>query len=841
VHPLHDYIAGQIAAQLRDRCVVVMYDQRREFEPFFREMGSSPEDGAAAVDVEIGGRKAKLSRFGGSYLETKMAVEPLVGVDEPASVLVYVPGQQHEERTSLLLEMETAGAVYRPQLKQLARQVLRRTLTDVMIDGILRPESVGYDDIARVAAQPSGSEPASMLRSVFEGASDAVAIVAAWCMDQSRDRALIDKGAMPELADLLKARLGFPVPDDATPARARASTLRHVLGSEFLLDMAGTAPILPGLAPPRAKDQQQVVRQVAARMRSLAPDAYEDAADRIEKELGVDALDLDGESFGAVDTFRVEETRVVAHCFGLVATGRHGQARAVVEAREASFWVERSAERRAVWEACRAMIKLGTAAAEVRGQLARANGKPARWVEMYVADDGWHRLDRAQRVLERVARHLDDEAGERALGVVRNAYEDTCARMAEGFTKALEGAGWGVPGVLRQERVFTEAVQPRPGPTAYLLVDALRYEMGVELAGRIGATVADLSVVPVVASLPSITVIGMAALMPGAAGGFSVEDRNGRLGAQVDGNFLGDLKARQGHARARLPAAIDMTLDSVLSSSAKTLSARIGAAQVVVVRSQDIDQAGESATSFARVVMDGVIENIARALKRLADAGVEHAVIASDHGHLFFGQDRNEGMRLDAPGGATVELHRRCWAGRGGATPPGSVRIAADRLGYASDLDFVFPRGTGVFRSGGDLAYHHGGLSLQELVVPLITLRLKPGRPASSARKVVTVAHEATLTNRIFMARVEFAGTLFAGSVSVRPAVVSADRQVATVMMTDPPRAADGTVRLEPGAAVTIGFMLSDDAVKSVRFQVLDGETDAVLYASKDVPVRLSL
>ena len=68
------------------------------------------------VDVEVAGRKAKLSRFSGSFLETKMAVEPLVGADDPASVLVYVPGHQHDERTSLLLEMESAGTVYRPQL-----------------------------------------------------------------------------------------------------------------------------------------------------------------------------------------------------------------------------------------------------------------------------------------------------------------------------------------------------------------------------------------------------------------------------------------------------------------------------------------------------------------------------------------------------------------------------------------------------------------------------------------------------------------------------------------------------------------------------------------------------
>jgi PglZ domain len=839
VHPLHDYIAGQIAAQLRDRWVVVMYDHRQEFEPFFREM--APNAGVDPVDVEVGGRKAKLSRFSGSFLETKMAVEPLVGTDDPASVLVYVPGQQHDERTSLLLEMESAGAVYRPQLKQLARQVLRRTMTDVMIDGILRPESVGYDDLARVAAQPSGGEPASLLRSLFEGASDAVGIIASWCLDPSKDRALIDKGAVPELIHLLDVRLGLSMPEDAVPSRMRAATLRHVLGSEFLLDLRTGVPALPGVTTPKTKDQEQGVRQVAVQMRLRSPEAYEGIADTVEKELGVDRLDLDGDAFGAIDTFRVEEARVVAHCFGLVAAERYAEARAVIDERDASFWVERSAERRATWEVCRAMVELGTLAGEVRGQLAKANGKPARWVEMYVADQGWHRLDRAQRTLERVARHLDDEAGERALGVVRNAYEDTCARMAEGFVKALEGADWTVPGMLRHDKVFAEAVHPRAKPVAYLLVDALRYEMGVELAGRLATSVAELSIVPVVGALPGVTAVGMAALMPGAAGGFSVEERGGKLGALVDGTFVGDLKGRQAHARAHLPASVDMTLDAVLSSSAKTLAGRIEGAQVVIVRSQDIDQAGEGATSFARVVMDGVIENIARALKRLADAGVESAVVVADHGHLFFGQDRNEGMRLEAPGGVTIDLHRRCWAGRGGATPAGAVRVSADRFGYLSDLDFVFPRGTGVFKAGGDLAYHHGGLSLQELVVPLINLRLKPGRAAATERKAVSVTHEATLTNRIFMARIELGGTLFTEALNVRPAVVSADRQVATVMMTDPPRADDGTVKVQPGATVTVGFMLSDDAVKSVRFQVLDGDTDAVLYASKDVPVRLAL
>ena len=55
-------------------------------------------------------------------------------------------------------------------------------------------------------------------------------------------------------------------------------------------------------------------------------------------------------------------------------------------------------------------------------------------------------------------------------------------------------------------------------------------------------------------------------------------------------------------------------------------------------------------------------------------------------------------------GGAAIELHRRCWVGRGGATPAATVRVSAASLGNASDLDFVFPLGSGVFKAGGGLA-----------------------------------------------------------------------------------------------------------------------------------------
>ena len=337
--------------------------------------------------------------------------------------------------------------------------------------------------------------------------------------------------------------------------------------------------------------------------------------------------------------------------------------------------------------------------------------------------------------------NLDDEPEERALGVVRRLYEDVCQAMADGFTKALVKANWAVSMSTHQTRMYSEVVADRPKPVAYFLVDAMRFEMGLELSERLPKT-AEVGVRHAIGALPSITPIGMAALQPGASASFSVVEQGGKLGARIDDAFLPDLAARKKFAAARVPKLVDIALDELLSLQPSRLAKRIEGAQVVVVRSQEIDHAGEAGFTFqARQVMDNVIDNLARAIRKLAAAGVEQSVVSADHGHLFFPADRDESMRIDAPGGDEVDLHRRCWIGRGGTTPAGCIRVSASALGYESDLDFVFPSGCGVFKAGGDLAFHHGGPSLQELLVPVVTIRMKvrdserPSRCANDSQR----------------------------------------------------------------------------------------------------------
>jgi len=326
--------------------------------------------------------------------------------------------------------------------------------------------------------------------------------------------------------------------------------------------------------------------------------------------------------------------------------------------------------------------------------------------------------------------------------------------------------------------------------------------------------------------------------------------QQGRLGARIDGTFLPDLAARKKLLEARVPGSRDFVLDKLLRMTAPKLAQQLEGATLVVVRSQDIDRAGEDgATLTARQTMDTVIDNLARAVRKLAAAGIEHFVLSADHGHHFAAEPKDESMRIEAPGGDTVELHRRCWAGRGGTTPPGCVRVTGAELGYATDLDFVFPVGTGVFRAGGDLAFHHGGPSLQELLVPVLSFRMEPRRAIAKAEKGLLSASglPASITNRIFIVALEVGGTnlslLAEAGLLVRPLLMSGDRAVGAAEMADGAALdrATGCVRLPARGRATVGFLLKDDTVDKLRVVVQDPNTDAILFQSADLPVRLGI
>lgn len=844
MHAFHDYLCEHLEELLKRRFVVVFYDPRSEFKPFFdRELEA--QAGAVLPIVTIGDHTASLARYAGSFFGLRAAVEPIVGADKPEPVILYLPGIARDRTNSVLMELEKGGSCYEPQLKRLALNVLRKRFTDGQIDELLRPASVSWDDIVSFLEQGGGGAVASVLHTLFGGAQGEV-LVTQWLASDVQDETLVNKEALPELLKLIKVRLGLELPAGTPVSQAREKTCRYVLVNEFRADLSCEPPKSVGMVPGApGKEQAERIRQVAEHLRQRYPDAYMGLADAVEQGLGLAGGEVDAAYLGSIDTFRFEEERLLARAAQLIADKDYDEALDIVTGRVHSFWVDRDLRRQAQWEACRLMGELGRELTRIRPALNKTGNDPAKWLVAYTAEDGWHRADSLHRRLEAWVAQMDDEPeAEQALAVVRQEHEQLLRAMADGFAKALTASGWTVPGALHQTRIYPDVVQTMGGRVAYFFVDAMRYEMGVELARQIvGAK--DLRVQAGTAALPSITPVGMAALLPGASASFDVVEDKGRLAARVEGSGMPGLNERIKFLKAKVPDVVEMTLGKLLGTPSKKLAKDIGTASLLVVRSQEIDFVGEmDGDLLARQVMESVIGNLARAVKKLAAAGIENFVITADHGHQFSAR-KDDDMKTDNPGGATLELHRRCWIGHGGSTPSGTVRVTGAELGYHTDLDFIFPTGLGVLKAGGGLSFHHGGFSLQELVIPVISLRMTAGKPVPAPGIDVRIEGcPPAVTNRTFGIKVAASGDLLATEPLVlRVVLMFGAEEVGRAGMAVGGELdrGTGTLTLELGTEASVGMMLTNDQCESLRVVVLDARTDGVLAQSDELPVKLGI
>ncbi|MCX6877531.1 MAG: PglZ domain-containing protein [Verrucomicrobia bacterium] len=842
MNPFPAYLHSQLEDKLKNHRVVVWYDVAREFEPFVASLGQSGDGGLPTVT--IGTTNARLAVFQGSYFALRLQVEPLVSVNRPQPLLIYLPGERRDPKGSVLMELEKAGTTYEPQMKRLARNVMRKFFSDGVIDEMLAPDSLTYADILTLLEQNNGGERTSLLPSIL-GTRDNVAMVAAWVADAGCDEELVKKDVATELLKLIESRAGFVAEPGCELSEVRTKFRRFLLANEFREDLSCDAPTSLAMVPtPGSKEAREFCRKVLDHLRTRYATEFQIMADAVESDFGLATAGIDAKDLGSIDTFRFEERAMLQHCGEVLVAGDYGMAAMLAATHSQSFWARQDLSRRqAQWEVCALMAEIGTEIGKVEADMKKlgANVTSGAIVARYVAEDGWHRMDLAHRRLEaRVARMDEEPETEAALTVIRSKVEQVLRTMAGIFGKALEASHWSVDAVLHQTRIWPQKVARLSGRVACFHVDAFRFEMGQDFSGQL-AEALDMEVVPAIAVLPSITPLCMAALLPGAAEAYAVVDAGDKVGARIGTSVLTGVNERMKFLKAAVPDATDITLDRLLQDTPSKVQQKIGEARLLVVRSQEIDSLGEKSELLARHVMDTVVGNLARAVRRLAGFGFERFVVTADHGHQF-GSRKDDDMKQDAPTGSEVELHRRCWIGRGPAAPVGTVTIKAPELGYDSNLDFVFPTGLGVFKAGGGLAYHHGGFSLQELVVPVVSFRMPTAAVVSAGPTVTLGDYPESITNRTFGVRLEVEADLVSsGPLRVQIILLSKGEEaghagMALGMEFD---AKTRIATLPAGRSGNVAMVLTRDDVEAVRIVVQDSTTGSVLAESKPIPLNL--
>ena len=130
-------------------------------------------------------------------------------------------------------------------------------------------------------------------------------------------------------------------------------------------------------------------------------------------------------------------------------------------------------------------------------------------------------IDRLQREFEQAVGDYIPFDGSLfdAVDHCRKRYAKLAEKVQALFTKSLETTGWPLQGRLSNSDVFDTIVGPMLKESgrkvAFIMVDALRYELGVTLHRQLSET-EQAEIRAACAQLPTVTPVGMASLLPGA-------------------------------------------------------------------------------------------------------------------------------------------------------------------------------------------------------------------------------------------------------------------------------------------------------------------------------------
>ena len=262
--------------------------------------------------------------------------------------------------------------------------------------------------------------------------------------------------------------------------------------------------------------------------------------------------------------------------------------------------------------------------------------------------------------------------------------------------------------------------------------------------------------------------VGMAAVTPGADERFDVDLGSGsRLAVHVEGRAVRTVSDRVKRFEKVHGKVADVPLDKLAQYTSRELKKRIEGAALVLVRSTEIDADGESdqlAASWGS--FDSTLNVLQTAVARLLHAGIRRVVLTADHGFLAVRQVGEE-LKVDKPSTGTGELHRRAWIGTGGTATDSTVKVPLSDFGIGGGLDIIAPRGLGVFVAGGGLQFFHGGLSPQELVVPVITV-VSDEPTAEPKYEIDLSVAGGRITTGIVAVTIQMTGDLFTRESGVR-------------------------------------------------------------------------
>lgn len=484
--------------------------------------------------------------------------------------------------------------------------------------------------------------------------------------------------------------------------------------------------------------------------------AYDLLADKVEELLKIEEYigrwDID--KYLGCDTFRVFDRRIISKiiCHLLEGVQEFKQYHFYINSRRKSHWFEHF---RFEYEALSYAVLFLELEKEIGGSI---SGQSAfELAEQYI--DKFYYFDQYYRKFYlNYDRIKDKELFGRLAEKVENTYAHWYLNeLSVKWSGAVEEKlllQYQIPGLIPQGDFYKEHVDPfvkKEERVFVIISDALRYEAGAELQEELNKELRGVATITsLLGVVPSVTKYGMASLLP--AKNITVNEKAELL---VDDINTQGTASRQKIISGYSKDALAIQYQDLVDLKRPEYKDLFEGKKLFYIYHNVIDAVGDKHQTERNVfeAVERAIEEIVQLVNNLVNhISATNIIITADHGFIYRRSSLTEVDKISKHKVSFLEAGRRFVLTEAVEDMEDSLPISMSYLlGIETALKAVVPKGVIRYKvQGGGENYAHGGVALQEVIIPVVkfkNIRKDVYRATNVEVKLTNISRK--ITNRI--------------------------------------------------------------------------------------------
>ena len=343
----------------------------------------------------------------------------------------------------------------------------------------------------------------------------------------------------------------------------------------------------------------------------------------------------------------------------------------------------------------------------------------------YVKD--YYKLDSSYRHFIAAYDRLDDkEAFEALYRMVEDSYTNWYLSdlSVKWYAHLDDEEVWSMPDLGAQQRFYERYVRSDISKNERVVViisDGLRYESAVELTALLNyEQKGESKLEPMFGVIPSITTLGMAALLPHKQIDITCKAEFEISGISTEGT-LNRTKILQ----LAKKEAVAVQYEELTNLNLKQMSEKFAEVKLIYIYHNAIDGRGDNAATENEVfeATEKAFKDLSALVRKLRNGiSAINILITADHGYIYRRTSLFEHDKTSKQDLASIRSGRRYLMASGTIDKQGTINLPMGYLTKENKGIFaILPRSTNCFKiQGAGSRYVHGGATLQEIVIPVI-------------------------------------------------------------------------------------------------------------------------